>query len=140
MAGGSDSGDGGSISGINVTPLVDVMLVLLVIFMVTAPIMQEAVEIRLPRTGGGSPVAQETAVVVSVTRDGEVYLNDERVSVEAIGARVAILVESEPEHTVYVRGDEEGAYGKVVAVVAALKEAGVARLGLLTKPPTGTVE
>ncbi len=72
MAGGSDQGDGGAISGINVTPLVDVMLVLLVIFMVTAPIMQEAVEIKLPTAGGGaSPVAQETAVVVSVTADGQ---------------------------------------------------------------------
>jgi biopolymer transport protein TolR len=139
MAGGSDQGDGGAISGINVTPLVDVMLVLLVIFMVTAPIMQEAVEIKLPTAGGGaSPVAQETAVVVSVTADGEVYLNEERVGVDEIAERVTALVEQDPERTVYIRGDEEGAYGKVVAVIAALKDGGVVRLGLLTKPRAGS--
>lgn len=137
MAGGSDQGDGGAISGINVTPLVDVMLVLLVIFMVTAPIMQQAVEVRLPQGGGASPVAQETAVVVSVTVDGDVYLNDERVGASAIGARVATLVESNPERVVYIRGDEKGAYGRVVEVIASLKEYGVVRLGLLTKTRGG---
>lgn len=137
--GGGDQGDGGAIAGINVTPLVDVMLVLLVIFMVTAPIMTESVDVTLPSSGPASsvPVEEGRAVVVSVTADGSVFLNDTVVMEGELASQVLALVTAKPESVVYVRGDEAGTYGNVVEVVAALKEAGISKLGLLTRPRSG---
>jgi biopolymer transport protein TolR len=140
--GGGEQGGDGAISGINVTPLVDVMLVLLVIFMVTAPIMTESVGVNLPRTAPAAsvPVKSDRAVVVSVTADGSVFLNDDVVLEGELVPRVLALVTEKPDSVVYVRGDESGTYGNVVEVVASLKEAGVSELGLLTRPRNRTGE
>ncbi len=134
MTGTGDTDNGGAISGINVTPLVDVMLVLLVIFMVTAPMIQQGVSVELPAAQGGAVEGQGSALVVSITRDGYVYLNDTKLEVEVLVERLRAILEEKPGQVVYVRGDTQASYGVVVRVVAALKGGGVTKLGLITEP------
>jgi biopolymer transport protein TolR len=134
MAGGLDDGESGSISGINVTPLVDVMLVLLVIFMVTAPMIQQGVDVNLPKVGGAPLDTEKTSFVVSVTVDGQVYLNDTQYELTDLVERLAAIAKEKPDHIIYLRADNDASYGTVVGVIAALKAAGVDKLGMITEP------
>ena len=135
MAGSLGDGNGGAISGINVTPLVDVMLVLLVIFMVTAPMIQQGVSVELPvATGAPLPVDEESAIVVSVTRDGELYLNDTEMNVADLTQRLVAISAEKPRTVIYLRADHQARYGAVVGVIAALKAAGISQLGMITEP------
>ena len=134
MAGGIDEGEGGSISGINVTPLVDVMLVLLVIFMVTAPMIQQGVDVNLPKVGGAPLETEKTSFVVSVTVDGQVYLNDTQYELAVLAEKLSAIAKEKPDHIIYLRADHDASYGAVVGVIAALKAAGVDKLGMITEP------
>jgi biopolymer transport protein TolR len=126
---------GGSISQINVTPLVDVMLVLLVIFMVTAPILQQGVAVDLPKTRAAALTAQEQPLVVGLTVDGAVYLNDNPLPVDELRRKLEAISRERPEQRVFLRADAKVPYGDVVRVIAAVKEAGIERLGMVTEPP-----
>ncbi|MEI8359588.1 MAG: hypothetical protein RL698_2113 [Pseudomonadota bacterium] len=131
-----DSGrGGGSMSQINVTPLVDVMLVLLVIFMVTAPILQQGVSVDLPRAQAGALSEKDTPVVVSVTKAGEIYVNEARMAQADLGARLRALAAAKPDGQVLVRADQSVPYGEVVRVMAAIKAAGIRRVGMVTQVP-----
>ncbi|MFM7141932.1 MAG: protein TolR [Alphaproteobacteria bacterium] len=131
-----DSGrGGGSMSQINVTPLVDVMLVLLVIFMVTAPILQQGVSVDLPRAQAGALSDKEVPLVVSVTRAGDVYLDEQRLAKDDLGGRLRARAASKPDGQVLVRADESVPYGEVVRVMAAIKAAGIRRVGMVTQVP-----
>ena len=134
MAGGLDDGTGGAISGINVTPLVDVMLVLLIIFMVTTPMIQQGVNVTLPNATGAPLASEEMALVVSVTVDGMVYLNDTRYELAALTAKLQAIAVEKPNHIIYLRADHDASYGTVVGVIAALKSAGIEKLGMITEP------
>jgi biopolymer transport protein TolR len=123
----------GSMSQINVTPLVDVMLVLLVIFMVTTPILQQGVGVELPRVEADSMAGQEDQLVVAVSREGEVYLNAAELEIEALQTTLAAAVRNRPDQTVYLRADKNVMYGRVVEVMAAVRRAGVVRLGMVTE-------
>ena len=123
----------GSMSQINVTPLVDVMLVLLVIFMVTTPILQQGVGVELPRVEAGPMAGQEDQLVVAVSREGEVYLNAAELEIEALQTTLAAAVRNRPDQTVYLRADRNVMYGRVVEVMAAVRQAGVVRLGMVTE-------
>lgn len=125
----------GSMSQINVTPLVDVMLVLLVIFMVTAPILQQGVAVDLPEARAGSLAGREEQLVVSVTSDGSLYLNDEEVSAAELDARLQSVAAQRPDGQVFVRADKSVPYGAVVEVMAAIKDAGIRRVGMVTQIP-----
>lgn len=124
-----------SIANINVTPLVDVMLVLLVIFMVTAPILQQGVTIQLPKVKSAALTGEEQELVVSVARSGEVYLNDVRIDVPGLSTKLQAILAERPDRQVFLRADRDVPYGTVMHVVAAVKGAGVERLGMVTEPP-----
>ena len=130
-----DQHDEGSISQINVTPFVDVMLVLLVIFMVTTPILQQGVNVELPAVEAGPLVSDtEEQLVVAVDSEGHVHLNDTPLDFGSLGEKLAAIVKLRPDRPVYLRADKDVAYGKVVAVMAAIRKAGIAKLGMVTEP------
>ena len=128
-------------SQINVVPYIDVMLVLLVIFMVTAPMLQQGVEVNLPKATA-KPVSNEEGkekIVVSVTRDGKYFLDSDGkqalpMSAAALTSRVAELLSERKDKRVYVRGDTSVDYGRVVAAMVALQAAGASGIGLITEP------
>ncbi len=124
-----------SLSQINVTPLVDVMLVLLVIFMVTAPILNQGVSVDLPVVGAAPLTGGEDQLVVSVTEIGDVFLNDTKMSAPELRDKLTAIVKERPDRRVFMRADSEVRYGVVVTVMGALREAGVRRLGMVTKAP-----
>jgi len=126
---------GGAISSINVTPLVDVMLVLLVIFMVTAPILQQGVNINLPKVKAAALTGEEQQLVVAVNRGGLVYLNDTQIALPELGAKLQAILKLRPDRQVFLRADQNVRYGDVMRVIAAVKGAGVERLGMVTEPP-----
>jgi len=130
--------NGEAISQINVTPLVDVMLVLLVIFMVTAPILQQGIAVNLPRVRAGALTGEDVQLVVSVTAAGDLYLNDTRMTERSLGDKLRAILREQPERLVFLRADSSVQYGEVMRVMAVVKEAGVERLGMVTEPPAGT--
>ena len=126
-----------TIAQINVTPLVDVMLVLLVIFMVTAPILQQGISVNLPQVRAGALGGESVQLVVGVTARGEIYLNDTRMTSAELGEKLRAVMREEPERQVFLRADADVPYGNVMEVMAAIREAGVQRLGMVTAPPKG---
>ena len=131
-----DDRTNGTLSQINVTPLVDVMLVLLVIFMVTAPILQQGIAVDLPRVRGGTLAGDQKRLVVNVTNTGAVYLNDKAVTMAALRRRLVAVVREQPDRQVYLRADRRVPYGDVMAVLGTVKASGIQRLGMVTEPPT----
>jgi biopolymer transport protein TolR len=137
MAFDNQSGDG-AISQINVTPLVDVMLVLLVIFMVTAPILQQGVSVSLPQVEAAPLTGDGEELLVTVAGDGRVFLNEDEMDTTALAEKLGGLVAGKPEQQVFLRADQTVPYGEVMRVIASLRSAGVARLGMVTEPPAET--
>ncbi len=128
---------GKPVSQINVTPLVDVMLVLLIIFMVTAPMIQQGVEVSLPKVSAASLPGKEEQFVVSVTRDGDTYLNDRKLSPDELTDKLAAISRERPDLEVFIRADEQVAYGEVIRTMAAIKQAGIANVAMVTQTPGG---
>ncbi len=127
--------DEGSISHINVTPFVDVMLVLLVIFMVTAPILQQGVNVELPAVEAGPLVSDaEGQLVVVIDEEGRVHLNETLFDLVALGEKLTAIAKMRAEQTIYLRADKDVAYGTVVAVMGAIRRAGITKLGMVTEP------
>jgi biopolymer transport protein ExbD/biopolymer transport protein TolR len=126
----------GAVSDINVTPLVDVMLVLLIIFMVITPMLQKGVSVDLARVNNPHPMAaadKEDATVLAITRDGKIFLGSDTITLDKITTQVKDRVADKLDKTVYVKSDARAKYGDVVAVVDAVRAAGVDSLGLLTE-------
>ena len=124
-------------SNINVTPMVDVMLVLLIIFMVITPMLNNKVNVTLPVATAAIMMEnanKEDAVTVAVTRDGKTYLGGDQVNIDDLGSKVSAKLEnkSESEKEVYLRADVRANYGKVMDAVDQIRAAGVSQLGLLT--------
>lgn len=122
-----------SLSEINVTPFVDVMLVLLIIFMVTAPMMQSGVSVELPREDVGAMEVEEENVV-TLDKEGAIYFNDKRVPAEDLGGRLKSLAEASPGAHVYLRADRHVAYGAVMDLLALIKNSGIEKIGMVTDP------
>jgi biopolymer transport protein ExbD len=124
-------------SNINVTPMVDVMLVLLIIFMVITPMVQNKVNVNLVNAADATPMPDadhEDQAVVAVTRDGHVYLGANQVSIDDLGAKVGDMLTNKPSKIVYLRADARASYGVVMSAVDSIRTAGVDQLGILTEP------
>jgi biopolymer transport protein TolR len=122
-------------SQINVTPLVDVMLVLLVIFMVTAPMIQQGVEVSVPRVTASALPGKEEQFVVSITRNQEIYLNDTRLGLDQLTEKLQAIAVARPDREVFVRADEQVPYGAVIKTMSAIKAAGIENVGMVTEMP-----
>jgi biopolymer transport protein TolR len=125
-------------SEINVTPMVDVMLVLLVVFMVSAPLMTVGVPVDLPKTDASQMVGQDEPLVVSVNEKGEVFLQETKITLEQLVPRLVAITQNKKDTRIFVRGDKAIAYGQVMEVMGTVNLAGFTRVALLTQLPTGT--
>jgi biopolymer transport protein TolR len=132
----SSTREGTTISQINVTPLVDVMLVLLVIFMVTAPIIQQGVQVNLPQTKASAIAGNEEPLIVTVAKDGKIYLNDNVVSLPDLGTKLTAIRKLQSDKQVYLRADQDVRYGTVMKTIAEIKQAGIEKLGMVSRPPS----
>ena len=126
--------DGIPMSEINVTPLVDVKLVLLIIFMVTAPRLEQGVKVDLPQVTAAALPQVSEELVISVTRDRRVYLNRYAVPLSELEPKLEQILAQRANKDVYLRADKDVAYGFVVQVMAEVKKAGIASLGMVTEP------
>ena len=122
----------GLMSEINVTPFVDVMLVLLIIFMVAAPLLTVGVPIDLPETQAKALNAETQPITISVNKDGQIYLQETEVAIEEIVPKLEAIAKTGYEERIYVRGDTAAAYGTVMKVMARVSAAGFRNLGLVT--------
>jgi biopolymer transport protein TolR len=123
-------------SNINVTPMVDVMLVLLIIFMVITPMLNNKVNVDLPKADAAVVMEnanKEDAVTVAVTRDGRVFLGGDQVTLDDMGSKISAKLENKTDKEVFLRADIRANYGKVMDAVDGIRSAGVSQLGLLTE-------
>jgi len=120
---------------INVTPFVDVMLVLLIVFMVTAPLLTVGVPVDLPKTKAGQISADTAPLVVSIQADGQLYLQDNQIAPEALIPRLSAISEANPSVRIFVRGDKSVAYGEVVQLMGRIQTAGFERVALVAELP-----
>jgi len=129
-----ESGNDALMSDINVTPFVDVMLVLLIIFMVTAPMMVQGVDVDLPTATAAPLPSNEDHLMISVDKDRTVYLNNQEVSVAFLAEKLGAILENMDSDAVYLKADKQVPYGVVVHVMSQIKKAGVKNLGMITLP------
>ena len=122
-------------SEINVTPMVDVMLVLLVVFMITAPLMTVGVPVDLPKTKASRVVGQDEPLVITVDAKGKLYIQDTEIALGALAARLRAITANKQETRIFVRGDKTIAYGRVMGVMGAVHHAGFRRVALITEMP-----
>ena len=120
---------------INVTPLVDVMLVVLIIFMVTAPMLQMGIDVNLPRVEAKSVDVAEEKLVLTINSAREIFLNKSKTPLPELGTKLEYIFTSRIEREVYLRADRNVPYGFVVEVMAEVRKAGVEKLGMITEPP-----
>jgi biopolymer transport protein TolR len=142
LNGGSGGGRGRPgryrpLSEINVTPLVDVMLVLLIIFMVTAPLMSTAVNVDLPKVAT-SPVNQDSQpITVAVDAQGQVFLQDQKLELPELVAKLQALVQDNKDRRIFVRGDKANSYGRIIEVMGTIVQGGFTKAALMSETPAG---
>jgi biopolymer transport protein TolR len=130
----SSQREGSTIAQINVTPLVDVMLVLLVIFMVTTPILQQGVQVNLPQAKTNAIPGSQEHLVVTVAKNGKIYLNDNVITLGELGQKLRAIKKIQADKQVYLRADQDVRYGIVMKTIAEIKQAGIEKLGMVTRP------
>ncbi len=120
---------------INVTPFVDVMLVLLIVFMVTAPLLTVGVPVDLPKTEAKTISDPEEPLVISVNAAGEIYLQDSQIEIENLVPRLVAITENKPDTRIFVRGDQSISYGQIMEVMGTVNFAGFKRVALIAEMP-----
>jgi biopolymer transport protein TolR len=118
---------------INVTPMVDVMLVLLIIFMVTAPLMTSGVSVDLPKTNAQPLNSDSAPLTVSIKADGSIFLQEEPIDISAIVEKLQALAKDNPERRIFVRGDKDLAYGRIMEVMGTITQGGFTKVALLAE-------
>lgn len=139
MAGSNGFSQDGPVANINVTPLVDVMLVLLVIFMITAPMLQQGVDVNLPKATTAPLEGNAEQVVVSIKKSGEIFMGaGNPVALEDLGSKVRAVMErrKEEERKIYIKGDTDLPYGRIMEVMGRLHESGIHQIGLVSAVQT----
>jgi biopolymer transport protein TolR len=121
-------------SDINVTPFVDVMLVLLIVFMVAAPMMIEGVDVSLPQATSQPLATEQEQLIVSLNQNGDIFLNDYQVQLTELKEKLDLIIKGQSDREVYLRADKDIPYGVVVRVMSEIKDAGVEKLGMVTEP------
>ncbi|MCU0589926.1 MAG: protein TolR [Desulfobacterales bacterium] len=123
-------------SEINVTPFVDVMLVLLIIFMVTAPMMMQGMDVALPQVTSKPLETKEEHLMITLNKDGQIYINDFQVTLDTLQDKLSKILQGRTNPDVYLKADREVPYGMVAQAMAQIKDAGVEKLGMVTEPAT----
>jgi len=131
---GNNKGKRGFVAEINVTPLVDVMLVLLIIFMITAPMMTQGLEVELPEATTKALRQQEEPLVITIKKEGEVFLKTEKVTAISLKQQLGDLPPEKKKEGIYLRADKNVPYGVVTATMADIHAAGFEKLGMITVP------
>ena len=135
---GSEDGEEQLNNTINTTPLVDVMLVLLIIFLITIPVVTQSIKLELPKERNLPLLTKPENIVLAVNRDGEIYWSLERIpDIEALVTKLKVEAVKEPQPEVHIRGDAEVRYESVGRVVVACQRAGIFKVGFITEPPAG---
>jgi biopolymer transport protein TolR len=132
MTAGENSGS--LMSDINVTPFVDVMLVLLIIFMVTAPMMMQGVDVSLPEATAEPLESEKEHLIITIDTKNQIFINDFKVTVDFLGEKLKKILEGRSDREVFLKADKDISYGTVVQVMAEIKGAGVEKLGMVTEP------
>jgi biopolymer transport protein TolR len=122
------------LSEINVTPLVDVMLVLLVVFMITAPMMQQGIDIQLPKTAASGIETKSEPMIITIKQNNVILINDTKVSMESVREKIKGVFKTRKDKQVYIKADKKVDYGTVAEVIADVKAAGIENVGLVTLP------
>ncbi|MBI2880727.1 MAG: protein TolR [Candidatus Tectomicrobia bacterium] len=130
--------NGRALAEINVTPLVDVMLVLLIIFMVTAPFLQQGVDVDLPPVAARELPLEADQLIVSIAKDRRVFLNRAPLSIPQLRAKLEAIYKEKPRKEVFLRADKDVPYGFVVETMAAIRASGIQRVGMVTESATVT--
>ena len=134
----SSDDEDGILADINVTPLVDVMLVLLIIFMIAAPMLHQGIEVDLPRAQAQNlPMRVEDPIVLSIRRDGILFLREDSVERDALVERLKGELSSRPQETVFLKADRAVPYGDVVDILDLLQRGGIVHVGMVTERPAG---
>jgi biopolymer transport protein TolR len=120
---------------INVTPLVDVMLVLLIIFMVTAPLMTSGVTVDLPKTSAQPLNTDSEPLTVSINAEGQIYLQNEQIDLADLVAKLQAISQNNPDRRIFVRGDKANTYGRIMEVMGTITEGGFTKVALLAEQP-----
>ena len=134
--GGGDDAEYRPISEINITPMVDVMLVLLIIFMITAPLLVAGVPVELPSTSAAKVSQPKKPMIVSLDSDGLIFVREEQVTEDTLVPTLIALRQAEGDTVVYVRGDKSRPYGEVMELLGRVGQSGYARVSLLSQPKT----
>lgn len=130
----SGGGNGQYMSDINVTPFVDVMLVLLIIFMVTAPMMIQGLDVSLPEATAKPLESEKEHLVITINRENKVFINDFQVTVDFLQEKLEKILQGRNDREVYLKADKDISYGMVVRIMSEIKSAGVENLGMITEP------
>jgi biopolymer transport protein TolR len=123
-----------ALSDINVTPLVDVMLVLLIIFMVTAPLMQQGIDVNLPKAKGKELRAEEERIMVIITKGNKIYINKNFIELSELGKKLQSIYERRTDKEIFLKADKDVPYGFVVRAMSEIRSAGIEKLGMVTEP------
>ena len=125
-------------SEINMVPFIDVMLVLLVIFIITVPVMKHAVNVQLPRAANEKEVIQPQTLRLTVRADGSYWLDEQKLADDQLGARLQAAAARQPQPDLHIRGDRDVRYERVAQAMAAAQQAGLSKIGFVTEPPQRT--